>query len=118
MNLKKYYLIPSFISFTISQLLERNVHFGTTLRRTYFTSLWFVYGVRQRFTIINLLQTLFYFRRALMLIQSVILARRKVLFINNVTALFGAVKPLAEVCGEPFCVSRWIGGTLSNFKKI
>jgi transposase len=40
--------------FTLNQMYRHNLQFGTLLELSYWTSLWFILGLRGRFTVIDL----------------------------------------------------------------
>jgi small subunit ribosomal protein S2 len=46
------------------------------------------------------------------------LGRRHVLFVNERKHIAEAVSEVASSVGESYVMGRWVGGTLTNFKKI
>ena len=106
------------IDFTILQLLQRNIHLGASTEFSLLSSQWFIAGVRQKFTILNLNFTVSYYRRFLILVELIIFTRKHILFVNERKYFDKAVSDIASSVGEPFVMGRWVGGTLTNFKKV
>lgn len=62
--------------------------------------------------------TVLYYRKFLGLVELSILGRHHVLFVNERKHISGAVSNIASSVGEAYVMGRWVGGTLTNFKKI
>jgi len=62
--------------------------------------------------------TLLMLRSTARTVEEVIFSRGKFMFVNNDSHLFWGAMHAALECGESFCVSGWVGGTLTNFKKL
>ena len=104
---------------TMKQLLETGVHFGHQTRRWNPKMKKYIYGERNGIHIINLEQTV-------ELIENVVYPfvvetakqGKSVLFVGTKKQAQDAIKEEAERCGQYYINSRWLGGTLTNFKTI
>lgn len=109
---------PRLVEFTLLQLLQHNVQLGAAVKFSLLSSHWFVYGVRQKFIIINLSQTVLHCRYFLELVKRAILNRRHILFVNERRYASKVVSDVAFSVGEAYISGRWVGGALTNFKKL
>lgn len=115
---RKPFRTRTFLDFTLLQLLQHNVQLGAAIKFSLLSSHWFIYGVRQRFVIINLSQTVIHYRYFLEVIRYVARARRHTLFVNERRYTSLIVADVASSVGEAYVMGRWIGGSLTNFKRI
>jgi len=103
---------------TIRQLLEAGVHFGHRTDRWNPRMKPYIYGARNGIHIIDLQQTASMFRRAYSFIRSVAAEGSPVLFVGTKKQAQDVMIAEAQRCGQYFVVSRWLGGTLTNWKTI
>ena len=99
---------------SMKQLLEAGVHFGHQTRRWNPKMKKYIYGERNGIHIINLEQTVDLIENdAYKFVVESVKAGKSVLFV-------GTKKQAqeAERCGMYYINSRWLGGTLTNFKTI
>jgi small subunit ribosomal protein S2 len=115
-KLRKRY--PHFVEFTLLQLLQHNIQLGAAVQFSLLSSHWFIYGVRQRFTIINLSQTITSFRYFLEIVRTIMKARRHALFVNERHYSTVVTRDVARSVGEAYIMGRWVGGSLTNFKRL
>jgi ribosomal protein S2 len=94
------------VEFTVLQLLQRNVQLGSVVEFSLLSSHWFVCGVRQRFTVLNLNFTVMYYRKFLGLLELSVLGRRHVLFVNERKHVARAVSDVASSVGESYVMGR------------
>lgn len=106
------------VEFTLLQLLQHNVQLGAPVKFSLLSSHWFIFGVRQRFALINLSQTVVHYRYFLEVINYAILGRRRMLFVNERRYTSLIVSDVASSVGEAYVMGRWVGGSLTNFKRI
>lgn len=106
------------VEFTLLQMLQHNVQLGAATRFSLLSSHWFIFGARQRFAIINLSQTVLHFRYFLDLIKYSIAGRRHILLVNERRFATMAVADVAESVGEAYVMGRWVGGSITNFRKL
>ena len=104
---------------TMKQLLETGVHFGHQTRRWNPKMKKFIYGERNGIHIINLEQTVELIENDVYpFVVEQVKAGKRVLFVGTKKQAQDVIKEEAERCGEFFVNSRWLGGTLTNFKTI
>lgn len=96
----------NFVEFTLLQLLQHNVQLGASAKFSLLSSHWFIYGVRQRFTIINLSQTVVNFRYFLEIVRSVAKARRHSLLVNERHYATTITRDVAQSVGEAYVMGR------------
>lgn len=46
------------------------------------------------------------------------MTRKRILFVNDRRYLKFSLAEVANSIGEPYIAGRWVGGTLTNFKKL
>lgn len=103
---------------TVRQLLEAGVHFGHRTDRWNPKMKPFIYGARNGIHIIDLQQTAQLFRRAYNFIRSVAADGAPVLFVGTKKQAQDVMIAEAQRAGQFFVVSRWLGGTLTNWKTV
>ncbi|HLT39886.1 MAG TPA: 30S ribosomal protein S2 [Enhygromyxa sp.] len=103
---------------TIRQLLEAGVHFGHRTDRWNPRMKPYIYGARNGIHIIDLQQTAALFRRAYNFVRSVAADGSPVLFVGTKKQAQDVMVNEAQRAGQFFVVSRWLGGTLTNWKTI
>jgi small subunit ribosomal protein S2 len=103
---------------TIRQLLEAGVHFGHRTDRWNPRMREYIYGARNGIHIIDLQQTAQLFRRAYSFIRSVAADGLPVLFVGTKKQAQDVMVAEARRAGQYFVVSRWLGGTLTNWKTV
>jgi small subunit ribosomal protein S2 len=103
---------------TIRQLLEAGVHFGHRTDRWNPRMRTYIYGARNGIHIIDLQQTAQLFRRAYGFVRSVAADGAPVLFVGTKKQAQDVMIAEARRAGQYFVVSRWLGGTLTNWKTI
>lgn len=104
---------------TMKQLLETGVHFGHQTRRWNPKMKKYIYGERNGIHIINLEQTVDLIENdAYPFVVNEVKKGKSVLFVGTKKQAQTAIKEEAERCGQFYINSRWLGGTLTNFKTI
>src|SRR5690606_39077560 len=103
---------------TIRQLLEAGVHFGHRTDRWNPRMKPYIYGARNGVHIIDLQQTAQLFRRAYAFIRSVAADGAPILFVGTKKQAQDVMVAEAERAGQYYVVSRWLGGTLTNWKTV
>ena len=104
---------------TMKQLLEAGVHFGHQTRKWNPKMKKYIYGERNDIHIINLEQTVELIENdAYKFVVEQVQAGKTVLFVGTKKQAQEAVQQEAERCGMYYINSRWLGGTLTNFKTI
>ena len=104
---------------TMKQLLETGVHFGHQTRRWNPKMKKYIYGDRNGIHIINLEKTVELIENDVYpFVVETVKKGKSVLFVGTKKQAQDAIKEEAERCGQYYINSRWLGGTLTNFKTI
>ncbi len=103
---------------SMKQLLEAGVHFGHQTRRWNPKMKKYIYGERNGIHIIDLQITVDLIEEAYKFVVDSVKAGKSVLFVGTKKQAQEAIQQEAERCGMYYVNSRWLGGTLTNFKTI
>ena len=103
---------------TMKQLLEAGVHFGHQTRRWNPKMKKYIYAARNDIYIIDLQITVGMIEEAYKFVNSVAQAGKPVLFVGTKKQAQEAIAQEAVRCGQYYINSRWLGGTLTNYKTI
>jgi small subunit ribosomal protein S2 len=104
--------------FSMRQLLEAGVHFGHQTHRWNPKMKNYIYGSRNGIHIIDLAQTVPLLHQALVAIRDAVAAGGRVLFVGTKRQASEAVVEAAKRSAQYYINSRWLGGTLTNWKTI
>ncbi len=103
---------------SMKQLLEAGVHFGHQTRKWNPKMKQYIFTARNDIHILNLEQASDLIDRAYTFVRDVVASGKSVLFVGTKKQAQEAVKEEAERCGMFYVNSRWLGGTLTNYKTI
>ena len=103
---------------TMKSLLEAGVHFGHQKRRWNPKMRQYIFTHRNGIHIIDLQQTLRMLEDACEFISDVVAEGKKVLLVGTKKQAQDTILQEAQRCGAFYINSRWLGGTLTNFKTI
>ncbi|MEK6759745.1 MAG: 30S ribosomal protein S2 [Deltaproteobacteria bacterium] len=103
---------------TMKQLLESGVHFGHQTKRWNPKMKQYIYGARNGIYIIDLQQTVRFFKEAHDYIKDAVSKGGSVLFVGTKKQAQSAIAEEAARCGMGYVNSRWIGGFLTNFATV
>lgn len=106
------------ITTTVHDLLDAGVHFGHQTKRWNPRSKPFVFDHRQGITIIDLGKTYALLEKACEAITELVANGGNVLFVGTKRQAQEIVREAAGSVNMPFCVDRWLGGTLTNFATV
>lgn len=104
--------------FTMRQLLEAGVHFGHQTHRWNPKMKSFIYGSRNGIHIIDLSQTVPMLHQALVAVTDTVAKGGRVLFVGTKRSAAEQIAESAKRCAQYYVNSRWLGGTLTNWKTI
>jgi len=104
--------------FSMRQLLEAGVHFGHQTHRWNPKMDSFIYGSRNNIHIIDLAQTVPLFHRALQQVSDTVAKGGRILFVGTKRQASEAIAEAARRSAQYYVNSRWLGGTLTNWKTI
>ncbi|MDP4000707.1 MAG: 30S ribosomal protein S2 [bacterium] len=103
---------------TLMDMLKAGVHFGHK------SSLWnpkmapFIYAQRNNIHILDLEKTKQKLTEALVFAKDLANKGGTILFVGTKRQAKDEVRKAAEACGMPYVVTRWLGGTFTNFRTI
>ncbi len=103
---------------SVKDLLDAGVHFGHQIRRWNPKSKPFVYDNRHGISIINLEKTYDLLEQAAKAIEEIVASGKQVLLVGTKRQATEPIRELAGATNMPFCVNRWMGGTLTNHETV
>ncbi len=103
---------------TMKSLLEAGLHFGHQKRRWNPKMKRYIFSARNGIHIIDLQQTLKLLERAKEFITEVSAQGKKVVFVGTKRQAHETITQEAQRSGAFYVSTRWLGGTLTNFKTI
>ncbi len=103
---------------TMKKLLEAGVHFGHQTRRWNPKMKPYIYAARNGIYIINLEKSVEKITEAYLALKKIVDDGGKVLFVGTKKQCQELVKEEALRSGSFYATSRWLGGTLTNFRTI
>ena len=103
---------------TMKQLLEAGVHFGHQTRKWNPKMKKYIFAARHDIHIIDLEMTAKLIEQAYSFVVDLVKSGKSNLFVGTKRQARDAIKEEAERCGQFYVNSRWLGGTLPNFKTI
>ncbi len=106
------------ISENINSLFKVGAHFGFSKSRRHPSVSPLIFGSKNRLDIFDLEKTEEMLKKALDFVSSVSSKGGKILFVGGKNEAQSIIKEIATSIETPFVASRWIGGTLTNFKEI
>lgn len=108
----------SSINTSVKDLLDAGVHFGHQTRRWNPRSKPFVFDHRQGISIIDLGKTHARLEKAASFVTETVANGGTVLFVGTKRPAQEIMREAATSVNMPFCVDRWLGGTLTNFATV
>ena len=106
------------MSISIKQLLEAGVQFGHPTRQWNPKMSKYIFCARNDTHIIDLEQTVVLVQQAYDYVRDLVSKGKTVLFVGTKKQACDAIKDEAIRCGMYYVNTRWLGGTLTNFKTI
>lgn len=103
---------------SMKQLLEAGVHFGHQTRKWNPKMGKYIFNSRNDIHIINLEDTVVLIDKAYDYIKEMASQGKTILFVGTKKQAQKAIEDEAKRCGMYYINSRWLGGTLTNFKTI
>ncbi|MGC6471758.1 MAG: 30S ribosomal protein S2 [Parvibaculales bacterium] len=104
--------------FNMRQLLEAGVHFGHQTHRWNPKMGQYIFGDRNGIHIIDLSQTTPLLHQALVAVRDTVAGGGRVLFVGTKRQASEVIARTAKQCAQYYMNSRWLGGTLTNWKTI
>lgn len=103
---------------SMKQLLEAGVHFGHQTRRWNPKMAKYIFTERNGIYIIDLQKTAKKVEEAYRFVRDLAAQGGKILFVGTKKQAQESIKEEAERCNMFYVNTRWLGGTLTNFKTI
>jgi small subunit ribosomal protein S2 len=104
--------------YSMRQLLEAGVHFGHQAHRWNPKMGEYIFGTRNNIHIIDLAQSVPMLHKALEAVSDTVAKGGRILFVGTKRQAQDAVADAAKRCAQYYVNSRWLGGTLTNWKTI
>ncbi len=104
--------------YSMRQLLEAGVHFGHQAHRWNPKMGTYIFGTRNNIHIVDLAQTVPMLHRALQAVSDTVAKGGRILFVGTKRQAQDAIAVAAKSCAQYYVNSRWLGGTLTNWKTI
>ena len=106
------------IHLNVDDMQKAGLHFGHRISRLHPKMKPYVSGIKNNVHIIDLEKAGKEFEKALHYISSLAKEGKTILFVGTKIQMKEHIKKSAEVCGMPYVVERWLGGTFTNFETI
>jgi len=103
---------------SMKSMLEAGVHFGHRTRRWHPKMRQYIFTERNGIHIIDLQQTMRQVNTAYGVVRDTVRAGGLLLFVGTKKQAQETIRLEAERCNMPYVNSRWLGGTLTNFRTI
>jgi len=104
--------------YSMRQLLEAGVHFGHQSHRWNPKMAEYIFGARNNIHILDLAQTVPMMHRALQAVSDTVAKGGRILFVGTKRQAQDAIADAAKRSAQYYVNSRWLGGTLTNWKTI
>ena len=104
--------------YSMRQLLEAGVHFGHQAHRWNPKMAQYIFGTRNNIHIVDLTQTVPMLHRALQAVSDTVANGGRVLFVGTKRQAQDAIAEAAKKSAQYYVNSRWLGGTLTNWKTV
>lgn len=105
-------------SVTVKDLLDAGVHFGHQTKRWNPRSKPYIFDHRQGITIIDLGKTHTALQKACAFVEETVANGGNLLFVGTKRQAKDIIREAATSTNMPYCVDRWLGGTLTNYGTV
>jgi small subunit ribosomal protein S2 len=106
------------MNITVKDLLDAGVHFGHQTRRWNPKSKPYIFDHRAGVSIIDLEKTHNLLQQAYNFVDELVASGGDILLIGTKKQAQEIVREAAAATNMPFCVNRWMGGTLTNYVTV
>jgi len=106
------------MNITPKDLLDAGVHFGHQTKRWNPRSKPFVFDHRQGISIIDLGKTHVALEKAYKFVEDTVANGGNILLVGTKKQAQEIIREAATSVNMPFCVDRWLGGTLTNYETV
>lgn len=102
----------------VDRMFGAGAHFGLPKARRHPSVKRYLFGLKQKTDIFDLEKTELLLAEAKAFAKKLGTERKKLLFVAGKPESHRIVKNVAERINAPYCIGRWIGGSLTNFTEI
>lgn len=106
------------LPFGPEDMIRAGLYFGHRISQIHPKMKPYISGVRNKVHIIDLEKTAQKLKEAQEFIKQIITDNKVLLIVGTKIQTKGLVKKMAEECGLPYIIERWLGGTFTNFETI
>lgn len=103
---------------TVKELFRVGAHFGHHRERTDARTHPYVFGYKNKISIINLERTREMIEKAVKLLEETASKGGKFLFVGTKIQAKQKIKEVAEALGQSYVIERWPGGLLTNYQEV
>jgi small subunit ribosomal protein S2 len=103
---------------TVDVMFAAGAHFGLPKARRHPTIKKYLYGLKQKTDIFDLEKTQVLLEQAKEFAKKLGSERKKILFVGGKPESHRIILNTATQIDSPYCIGRWIGGSLTNFSEI
>ena len=103
---------------TVDQMFDAGAHYGLAKARRHPSVKKALFGTKHQTDVFDLTKTAEYLEKAKSFAQTLGTERKALLFVGGKPETHKIVRDAAVSVGAPYCVGRWIGGTITNFPEI
>ena len=102
----------------VDRMLDAGAHYGLSKSRRHPTNKKNIFGTKQRNDIFDLEKTEVFLEKAKEFARKLGADRKVLMFVGGKPESHRIIESTAVAIETPYCVGRWIGGTLTNFPEI
>lgn len=102
----------------LEELLEAGCHFGHQARRWNPKMYKYIFTKKEGVHIFDLEKTAKLLIEAMEYVYTLVKQNKKIVFVGTKRQASAIIKEEAEKCGMPYVQTRWLGGTITNWKQI
>ena len=102
----------------VDRMFEAGAHYGLAKSRRHPSSKKNLFGTKHQTDVFDLTKTAELLEKAKAFAHALGAERKALLFVGGKPETHKIVRDTALAIGAPYCVGRWIGGTITNFSEI
>jgi small subunit ribosomal protein S2 len=102
----------------IEAMFKAGAHFGYNKSRRHASTTPFIFGVKNKTEIIDLVQTAELLEKAMDFVKNLAKDGKQLLFVGSKNESLKAIKNTALATDMPYVAGRWVGGTITNFAEV
>ena len=111
-------MVETKANLNLEEMAKAGLNFGHTVSKLHPKMKQYVSGIKNNVHMIDLEKSAKEFERTLAFIAKTISEGKTILFVGTKVQMKTIVQHVADECGMPYVVERWLGGTFTNFETI